>query len=171
MAYFSDTESSSGNTVQAGTLALDFDSSGSFAFSTVLAPTKTTTDSVTLVSNGSLAGSLDVDVSYTESDGSDNGQDVTAQQLAENLEVQRLEYGGADVTGQISGGSPPTLHELATNDHGSGETTQNDLINLADPGSGTVFTVGFRLKDVGNDFQGDGIDITFEFNLNQDDTQ
>ncbi|QLH84144.1 TasA family protein [Halosimplex pelagicum] len=170
MAAFSDTESSSGNTVQAGTLNLDIDSPGSFSFNGSLKPTDSTTDSVTLVSDGTIDGSLDVDVSYTEDDGDTGNQNVTAQEMAENLEITTLNYDG-DRTGQIDGGSPPTLADLNSNDQGSGETTANDLVNLPDPGNGTDFTVGFRLKDVGNDFQGDGIAITFDFHLNQNDSQ
>lgn len=41
--------------------------------------------------------------------------------------------------------------------------------NLATPGSGTSFDVTFRLDpDAGNDFQGDGIDVTFDFGLAQE---
>ena len=170
MAAFSDSESSSGNTVQAGTLNLSLNGGASFAFDTALAPTETTTDSVTLVSDGSIDGSLDVDVSYTESDGDTGSQNATDDEVAQNLEVQTLDYAGSR-TGQISGGSTPTLADLANNDQTSGESTGNDLINLPDPGSGTDFIVGLRLKDVGNKYQGDGIAITFDFHLNQNDSQ
>ncbi|MCU4801481.1 CalY family protein [Halobacteria archaeon HArc-gm2] len=171
MAYFSDTETSSDNTISAGTLELDFDSNGTFAFNTALAPTQTTEESVTLVKGGSITGSLDVDVSYSESDGNNNDEDVSAQDVAESLEVETLDYGG-DIRDQIdSSADPPTLHDLANNEHGADESTPNDLINLADPGSGTPFTVGLRLKDVGNEFQSDGVSITFDFYLNQNDGQ
>ena len=170
MAAFSDSETSSSNAVESGTLTLSFGSGGSFAFDTALAPTGTTTDSVTLVSGGTEPGSLDVDVNYAESDASGNGDDVTAEEMAQNLEVATLAYGGTDLRGQV-GGSPPTLDDLATNDRTSGEATGNDLTDLADPGSGTDFTVGLRLKDVGNRFQGDGVAVTFDFHLNQHDSQ
>ena len=47
--------------------------------------------------------------------------------------------------------------------------TYFDLINLADPGSGTGtdFTMELRLQNVGNEFQGEGIDIDITFHLNQ----
>lgn len=170
MAVFSDSESSSGNSVQAGTLNLTLNGGGSFAFNTALAPTETTTDSVTLVSDGSVSGSLDVDVSYTESDGDTGSQNATDDEVAQNLEVQTLDYDG-DRTGQVTNGSTPTLADLANNDQTSGESTGNDLINLPDPGSGTDFIVGLRLKGVGNKYQGDGIAITFDFHLNQNDSQ
>ncbi|SFR93119.1 SipW-cognate class signal peptide [Halomicrobium zhouii] len=175
MAYFTDTETSSDNTISAGTLKLDFDGSGTFEFNTALAPTQTTEESVTLIKNGSVNGSLDVDVSYKESDGDNNDpeEDVTADQVAENLEVVTLEYGGDTLLTEdqnLSG--TPTLYDLENNEHGANESTQNDLINLDDPGTGgKVFTVGFRLKDVGNEFQSDGVSITFDFYLNQNDRQ
>jgi predicted ribosomally synthesized peptide with SipW-like signal peptide len=171
-AAFSDTELSGGNAVRAGTLNLDFGGGASFTFSTSLYPTQTVSDSVTLVSNGSVQGSLDVDVSYSENDASGNATNVSAQQMAQNLEVTGLTYGGTDVRGQIaSSASPPTVHDLATTNQTSGESTGNDLVDLADPGTGTAFAVDLRLKDVGNDFQSDGIDIEFTFTLNQTDGQ
>ncbi len=171
MAYFSTTAQSTNNEVTAGTLELDFGGTGTFSFSTSLAPTISTQDSVTLVNAGTLSGSVDVDVDYSESDASSApSPDMTAQEVAENLEVTTLEYGGADLTWQIdTSNSPPTLHDLANNLHDGSETTQNDLINLADPGGGTDFTVEFRLKNVSDDYQGDGVEVTFTFHLNQND--
>mgnify|MGYP000265355269 CR=1 FL=1 len=172
MAFFTESETSGNNAITSGTLTLGFGSGGTFSFNTGLVPTESTTGSVTLQSGGSVTGSLDVDVDYSESDSGSNSQNVTAQQVAENLEVQTLTYGGTDLTGQIStSNSPPTLHDLATNPHGAGETTQNDLINLSDPGTGTDFIVELRLKNVGSEFQSDGIAITFDFHLNQNDSQ
>lgn len=171
MALFSDEETSTGNTIQAGTLTLDFASSGTFSFSTSLAPTETTGDSLTLVNGGSLGGSLDVDVSYTESDGSPNDTDMSGDAVAQNLKVETLTYGGTDLTAQLPGTGPWTLYDLANNAHGASESTQNDLINLADPAGGTEFSIELRLGNVGNDFQADGIAIDFTFHLNQTDDQ
>jgi len=174
MAAFSDSESSSGNSIQAGTLNLDFDGSTSFSFSGTLKPKGTTSDSVTLVSDGSLDGSLDVDVSYTEAD-SNKGKEGNAQAFAERLEVESLTYGEKDIRDQIDSESTPTLHELANNEQTDGESTGNDLINLDDPGDpsdgGTKFFIKFRLKDVKNKYQGDGVSVTFHFHLNQNDSQ
>lgn len=172
MAYFEDSETSDGNTVQAGTLNLEFGGGGSFSFNAALAPTQSTTGTVTLVGNDSLSGSLDVDVSYTENDAAGNQTDVTADQLASNLLVETLTYGGTDLTGQVSASGPePTLQELATNDQTSGETTGNDLIDLQDPGAGTDFVMGLRLADVGNQYQRDGLTVDVTFHLNQTDDQ
>lgn len=170
MAAFSDSESSSSNTVQAGTLELSLDSGGSFDFSTSLAPTQSTQDSVTLLNAGSISGSLDVDVSYTENDAPQNDADVSADQVAQNLTVLSLEYGGNNLLSGQSLPSDPTLYELSNNDQAE-SGSDNDLINLADPGNGTDFTVELELANVGNDFQSDGLDVTFEFDLNQTDGQ
>lgn len=169
MAYFSD-EATSSNDVVAGTIELSYGESGSLAFSTSLGPTETTQDSVTLENAGSIAGSLDVDVDYAESDASPNATDMTADQVAGNLEVVTLEYGGTDLTGQIdTANETPTLADLADNAHDGSETTQNDLIDLADPGSGTEFTLGLQLKNVSDDYQADGVSVTITFHLNQND--
>lgn len=171
-AYFSDTEASSTNQVSAGTLNLGFGTSASFDFNTSLAPTESTVGQVELVRSGTLSGSLDVDVDYAENDASGNKKDMTAAAVAQRLEVTTLEYGGTDVRSQIStSNSPPTLYDLATNAHGTDETTQNDLIDLGDPGNGTDFTLELRLQDVKNKYQDDGIDVTVTFHLNQNDSQ
>lgn len=172
VAYFTDSESSTGNTIEAGTIELSFGGSETFTFSTELAPTQDTSDSVTLVNGGSVSGSVDIDVSYSESDASGApSPDMSATEVAQNLEVTSLTYGGNDISGQISGASLPTLDDLANNQHDGSETTQNDLINLADPGSGRDFAITLRLKNVGNDFQGDGVSVNFTFHLNQTDEQ
>ncbi|GCF14649.1 hypothetical protein Harman_25840 [Haloarcula mannanilytica] len=174
MAYFSDSESSTGNQISAGTLNLGFAESSSFSFSTALAPGESTTDTVRLVSSGTISGSLDVDFDYVESDSAQNDTDESASAVAENLTVVTLTYGETDHTDQITTDNPsPTLADLADNAHGSDETTQNDLVNLADPGkSGTKFTIGLELvESIGNSFQSDGVEITATFHLNQNDSQ
>ncbi|MDS0223137.1 CalY family protein [Haloarcula sp. S1AR25-5A] len=174
MAYFSDSESSTGNQISAGTLNLGFTESASFSFSTALPPGETTTDTVTLVNSGTISGSLDVDFDYAERDSSQNDTDESASAVAENLAVKTLTYDDTDHTGQITTDNPsPTLVDLADNAHGSDETTQNDLVNLDDPGnSGKKFTIGLELAEsVGNSFQGDGVEITVTFHLNQNDSQ
>jgi spore coat-associated protein N len=94
--------------------------------------------------------------------------------VAENLAVKTLTYDDTDYTGQITTDNQfPTLADLADNAHGSDESTQNDLVDLDDPGNdGTDFTIGLKLAEsVGNSFQGDGIEITATFHLNQNDSQ
>lgn len=169
-AYFTDTETSTENEVSTGTLTLGFDGAAAFDFSASLAPGGTTQGTVTLVTLGSLSGSLDVDFEYANDDARNNSK-KTAREVAERLDVTTLTYSGSDRTGQITDGSPPTLHDLATNDLSGGETTPNDLTDLPDPGDGTDFTVGFELQNVGNQFKKEGVAITITFQLNQHDSQ
>lgn len=188
MALFSDTESSSGNTVSAGTLNLTTGESTSLVGSaTGLAPGESDTPrSVTLTNAGSITGSLDIDVTITgqnDSGGSNpaNDTDVPADKFAKALEVTTLTYGGSDVSGQVTGtqsldGGSTTytsLYDLANNAHGSSESAQNDLINLDDPGSsGTDFKLQLTLRsEAGNDYQADGVEFEVDFILNQKDGQ
>jgi len=169
MALFSDTETSTNNGVNAGTLDLSLSGAGSFNFRAALAPTQSTTGTITLANSGSIDGSVDVDVRYAENDASGNGQDVSAAQIASNLTVTTLTYGGTDLTAQV--GAQPTLAALASNDQTGGETTGNDLVDLQDPGSGRDFEMELELGNVANQFQSDGITITVDFYLNQTDGQ
>jgi len=173
-ALFSDTGTSNDNTVQAGTLDLSFSSGGSFSLSTTLAPQESTSGSVTLVRSGTIAGSVDVDVSYTENSTTSPSSDPTASDIASDLTVSSLTYGGTDITNQLP--ASPTLDDLANNDpsanDGSISESENDLVNLGDPGTGgTAFAIEFTLADVGNNYQGQGVDVTFDFDLNQEDSQ
>jgi predicted ribosomally synthesized peptide with SipW-like signal peptide len=174
IAYFSDSEKSTGNSISAGTLTLDFDTNPTFAFSSSLAPGDTTTGSITLLSDGSLDGSLDIDVSVSENDGSNvSSPNKGAQEVADRLDILTLSYDNTNLKGQIdSTTTPPALADLVTNDQGSGEDTPNDLVDLPDPGDGTEFSIELELQDgVGNDYQDEGIDVDFTFHLNQTDGQ
>lgn len=169
MALFSDTETSSGNTVQAGTLDLEYGGTGSFSFNTDLAPGDSTTASVTLVSSGTLSGSLDVAVTFTENDSAGaSSPNVGKDEFAQNLNIILLTYGGTDITGPLP--SNPTLYDLANQD---AETDGDDLVDLSDPtSSGSDFVIELELDSgVQNKFQGEGLDIKFTFDLNQKDSQ
>lgn len=172
MAYFSDTETSSGNTVEAGTLELSFGNGGSFDMSSTLVPGQSVVGSVTLVNNGTITGSVDVSANYTENDASANAPDMTADEVAQVLNVLTLDYDGVSQLGQVvdvDGDGNKTVYELANSDVESGG---DDVVNLADPGGGKTFTVEIELdSSVGNDYQYDGVDITFTFDLNQTDSQ
>lgn len=170
LAAFSDADQRVGDVV-AGTIELSFGDSGTFAFSTSLGPTDSVSDAVTLVNTGTIPGSVDVSVSYTESDATGApAPDVSADEVAAHLEVTTLTYGGTDLTGQVDAeASTPTLADLATNGKERGEETADDLVDLADPADGTDFAVAFRLQDVSDDYQGDGVAVQFTVTLNQTD--
>jgi hypothetical protein len=163
MAAFGDAESSTGNAIEAGTLDLTFGSSAAIDLGADLAPNQSVSDTVELRNAGSVSGSLDVGFAYVENDGagpSTRGADDVARELT----VTTLTYGGTDVSDQISGS---TLYDLATTDQPSGGSGADDLVGLADPGSGTDFAVGLTLADVGNAYQDEGIDVTATFTLTQ----
>lgn len=165
-ARFSDTESSTGNEIRAGTLTLQFDGSSTVGLASTLSPGTSIRGSVTLVNDG-VAGSLDVDFAYTENDASENATDVTADAIAKQLAVDTLSYGGADVQTDAD-----TLYDLSTADVSKKESTTNDLVDLSDPGTGTEFAVGLTYVDPnGVSYADDGIDVTIAFTLNQDDSQ
>lgn len=172
MAYFSDTESSSNNTIQAGTLELSFGGDGSFDMSATLEPGQSVVGSVTLVNDGTVPGSIDVSADYTENDAGTNNKDMTADEVAKVLNVLMLEYDGTDELGQVSdvdGDGNKTVYDLANNDV---ESDGDDVVDLPDPGGGKTFTVELEVDSgAGNDYQDDGIDITFTFDLNQTDSQ
>jgi len=195
-ALFSDTEESSNNTIQAGTLDLTTGESSSLSFDmTNLAPgtSVVSSESVTLVSDGSLDGSLDIDVAVTGNDGTateGTTNNVSANKMAKAIEVTELTYGGTNLltsqnVGSVTMGtddgfdsevSYTSLYNITTNDWADtddGETTENDFIDLGDPGeSGTDFTLSLKFRsEAGNAYQNDGIDVTFTFVLNQQNSQ
>lgn len=167
MAYFSDSEESAGNIVQAGTLNLGFDGSETFELSTALAPTQTTDDDITLVNNGSVSGSLAVDVTYGPNESTESSEDVSVDDVAENLEVRRLEYVNGNDRLEPANLENPTLRELSEHAE-STDSRDHDLEGLPDPGSdGSVFLIELYLRDVGDEYQGMGVSIEFEFTLTQ----
>jgi predicted ribosomally synthesized peptide with SipW-like signal peptide len=199
MALYSDSETSGGNTVQAGTLNL---TTGSETIQTMsvseLAPGEAAAATTwTLKNVGTINGSLDVDVDITgEADGSSGTAatptaDASATEVAKALEVVTLKYdsdGDGTLTdiGQVTGTTDASmfdsvdstgttytsLYNLANNENDSSETNDNDLINLADPAGGKDFKLELKLREeAGNKFQADGVAFDIKFILNQTDGQ
>lgn len=174
MAVLSDSETAGNNAIKQGTLDLAFDGSSSVGIGAELTPGQSVKGSVTLTNSASLTGSLDADVDYVEND---SDSTVTADDAASDLEVTTLAYGGTDLTGQFAddnGNGIRDLEDLSKNDQTSGESFANDLIDLADPGAGTDFVVEITYTDPNdnnNDHEGNGIDVTVTFYLNQNDSQ
>lgn len=166
LAWFRDVEAGR-NSIQAGTLNLEFGSGSSLDLTTDLSPGSSISSSVELTSPGTLAGWLDIDVSYK-----DSGGDADPNQVAKELEVSTLDYGGTDLLTQVSHFNTngiKDLEDLAKNNQTSGETTANDLIDLADPGNGTLFEIELTLQNGTNNLAGNSIEITVTFYLNQTD--
>ncbi len=146
-AFFSDEETSEGNTVQAGTLGLgDPEDVVISTPNADFAPGDTTSGSITLSEDGNISGgAMDIDTSVTDGN------------FAGVLNVTQLDYGGTDVTPD----SVTTLADLA------GTTLEVDA-----PGSESDFDITLEFDEqAGNEHQGVSTDITFTFTLYQDASQ
>lgn len=167
-AYFSDSGESTSNIFTSGTLDLKLDgqddvsaivSAGNFA------PGDTTEGTLTLTNDGSISSydgdghtvTLDIaaDVTATDADGG-------TTDMAQYLRLDTFAYDGdsqlANVTDSNSNGYVD-VDDLAS----------SSLTGLDDPGSAGQnldLTVEFH-PDAGNDLQGDEVDVTFTFTLNQ----
>lgn len=166
-AYFSDVETSTGNTLTAGTLDLKTDDVDGVTGTITLAnmkPGDSTSGNITLKNTGSIDGTtLDIVFSYGESDGSPNVVDMDADDTAAMIEVTTLDYDSSSLLGGISDGN------------GNFYTDIEDLKNTNLTGLGGItasatkdFDIAVQLRtETGNDFQADGINITMTFTLNQ----
>ncbi len=180
-AYFSDTETSSGNTFTAGTLDLTLTESGGAPISlTNMKPGDSASGSITVTNVGTLPGSLYATSWYVTADGSPNPYaDMTADEVAQMLLITAFTVDGNavsipdtdgdtritvfDMVNDISGvvladypGSPGQLGTWYSYD-----------TNMAANGTHTYsLTVQFDTA-ADNDYQGDGITWTFEFLLTQ----
>ena len=170
-AFFSDVETSTGNTLTAGTLDLktdDTDGVTQTLLATNLAPGNTVgPETITLKNTGSVAGaSLDLSFSYTETDDTPNNViNMSASATAEMIEVTTLNYDSSSILSSIS------------NSNGSAYIDIDDLQNASpislsgiDPGAvnSKDFEIAVQLvAATGNDFQADGITVTMTFVLNQ----
>lgn len=182
-ALFSDEETSSGNTVQAGTLDLTGEDGGSFTFSVGgngLAPGDDAgSATATLENNGNVDALLDIDISLSENDtsGDPTETDLAATETAEAFEVAELTYGQSDLTSsQVTGTTDPANLASVDSDVTASSSYTSladlaaaDITDLADPTSGTDFVIELVFREeAGNGFQADGVDAEFTFTLNQD---
>ncbi len=167
-AYFTDSKHSSGNLFLAGTLDLktnDADGVSQTLYATNMSPGDTVGPAtITLRNAGTTDGAtLDIVFSYTESDGSPNVVNMTADETAGMIEVITLDYGGSSLLASISD----------TNINGYKDIY--DLSNSDFTGLGGIaasaskdFVISVRLRsETINDFQADGIDLTMTFTLKQ----
>jgi len=167
-AYFSDTETSTGNQLTAGTLDLktnDVDSVFQTLYATNLKPGDTIGPSTIQLKNaGSVAGStLDIAFSYVESDGSPNTVNKNANDTAGMMEVTTLSYDGSSLLGSVSdanGNGYKDVYDLANADL-SGQSGLNASATKN-------FDIAVQLRsETGNDYQADGITVTITFILDQ----
>jgi len=189
MALFSDTESSTGNSVQAGTLDLQVNGSGSNAVVDVsnVAPGGADSDSTTIRNDGTLPGYLtfgvtgfenpENGVNEPESDatrendprGSSTGGDHTGE-LAQSLLLKMKLVVDDDESHYIVGGEDE--YELAATvrlgSYPVNEAAEFDDLQL-DAGQEVEFVTEYQISDnVGNEIQSDSVVIDLVFALMQE---
>lgn len=186
-AYFSDTEASSGNTVESGTIDLKVNGSdgvtGAFSVSN-LAPGQYGSGSLDVSNGGSVtADHLEILFSATETEASGpNGNDEadtapsSAAGMTELFHFKDLTYGSTDLLANVSdanGNGIVDLDDVIAYDvfddlasPGSAGTTLSFTAGIVDT-EGSTYT-GSRDDD---DYQGDKVTVTVEFALAQDASQ
>ncbi|MDI6631481.1 MAG: TasA family protein [Thermoanaerobacteraceae bacterium] len=104
-AYFSDTETSTGNTFAAGTIDLTLNQSAPAPINlTNMKPGDDVSATITVQNVGSLAGKLYADASYTEQDNTNTTEfttNMTADQTAKMLLITAFTADSIDILSQI----------------------------------------------------------------------
>lgn len=174
-AAFSDTEESTGNTVDAGTLDLSSNSDGVIS-ATDIVPGDTVSGTVTSTYNGSVDAEVDVSFSITEpseeTEPSSNNTELSAAEFAQELEV---------TTAEVDIGSSAHTESLlgsTTDANGNGYVDLDDLVNAGNfdavtgnnavDGEDVSVTLDLTFRsDAGNAAQADGVDITVALTAEQ----
>lgn len=177
-AYLTDTENSQGNQVTAGTLDLWTNGANGTTqniYATSLKPGRSVGPStITLTNHGSHTGtSLAVSVAYAENDNALNpGLNMTADQVAQRLEVTTVEYDSADLRGLIVDGNGNGYKDLE--DLKNSPFTLTGSQGTLNPSASKDFVVTLKVRsfgagawDITNDYRGDGVTIIITFILNQ----
>jgi predicted ribosomally synthesized peptide with SipW-like signal peptide len=168
-AAFSDTEESTGNTIQAGTLDLGGATASGFGL-TNMAPGDTTSVSITSTYSGSIGATIAVDsVTLNDSDGTPNDTPISATDFAKYLKVTAATLSvGGDSTNILSGLSDGNsngrvdLADLASNAPYTATATASDSDNVD-------FSVTLEFVDESNqnDAQADGVDVDVTLGADQ----
>jgi len=156
------------NSFAAGSLALktnDVDGVSQTLYATGMSPGATVGPSTIILKNvGTTDGTiLDIAFSYTESDGSPNTTNKSADAVAALLEVKTLSYGGSDLLGGINDVNSNLYKDVY-------DLTTSNLTGLSGIAASASknFDISVKLRsDTANDFQADGITITILFILKQ----
>lgn len=167
-AYFSDTETSSGNQMAAGTLDLktnDMDGVSQTLFAVNMEPGDiVSSEIITLKNAGSVAGTtVDLAFSYVENDLSANPADMSADATAARIEVTVLKYDGLSLLAGVTDTNSNGFRDIQ-------DLTNSDLSGQSGIGAQATkeFEITVKSKiDTSNDFQDDGITVTMTFTLNQ----
>lgn len=169
MAWFSDTEQSADNTINAGTLDLDAPTGGSVTFQSI-APNETvpTTGgnisiSVDYPRTGNqvdpIIANLSINTSHPANEPSNplhNTTKKSADQFAKELLVENASV-------NVNGNQVKDLTGYTTLRDLSG-TSLNNVSGLVHPGDTISLDLAFRFnKTAGNAFQADGVNMTVKF--------
>ncbi len=167
-AYFSDSETSTGNQLTAGTLDLktdDVDGVTQTLLATNMAPGDAVgPQTITLKNIGSISGAnLTLSFSYTENDNSPNPINMSANATAAMIEVTILNYGGSSLLSSVSDNNSNSYKDIE--DLKNADLSGQSGINAS---ASKDFEIAVQLRtSTGNDFQADGINVTMSFTLNQ----
>jgi predicted ribosomally synthesized peptide with SipW-like signal peptide len=178
-AYFSDTESSTGNTLTAGTLDLNIDG-GDTAVTTFtagdVAPGDSGNGSSTLTNIGSITGELDIDTSAVSNTpgvggefGGGSGELGASAQIAMYLDVDQS---GGWTSGDIGLQSDGTTYSFPTS------LNYDEIDDYASETWDAVETMAASVSDdiivnwqvptgAGNEIQGDSVSFDITFTLEQ----
>jgi predicted ribosomally synthesized peptide with SipW-like signal peptide len=170
LAYITDTQTSTGNLLAAGTLDLETNNNNvdgvtRTLYASSMSPGDTAgPTAITLKNTGTTDGAtLDIVFSYAESDGSPTAVNKTDDDVAAVMEVVTLSYNGASLLGSISD----------TNSNGYKDVEELALTSFIGLSGLTAsaskeFVIAVRLREeTPNNFQSDGITITMTFTLKQ----
>jgi predicted ribosomally synthesized peptide with SipW-like signal peptide len=175
IAYFSDTETSTGNTFTAGTLNLDLTDwsddgtqgeTGTFYFSNMY-PGDKEGEPINIRNIGSLNGYIDLSnivVTNTEGDNpeSETGDIGTIGELGANLQV--MVFFDINANGSYNAGSDVLVYTGVLDGIAAAYNTNYPLA----AGASVILRVHYELPTTtGNDVQGDIADLSFTVELNQ----
>jgi len=180
-AYFSDVETSSGNTFTAGTIDLSITGQTSITL-TNMAPGDSDSASITVENVGTLPGSLYATSWYVETDMTGAPTpDMTEDEVAKMLLITAFTLGGDDILAIIpdtDGDTRITVWDMVNDTSGASVTGYPDPVQGghfwysydADMTVGESHTYALTVQFdplAGNEYQGDGITWTLEFLLTQ----
>lgn len=195
-SYFQDTDSTSANPIQSGTLNVTIDgiddgTTNDFTI-TNAKPLDTATKNYSIQNGGSAAADhLQINVSYTENDptgpyeqepgDSDLNKSLNGSEMAKYLEVTSLTYhngtSSTNLLSSVNDGNNNNIVDLADIQNAS---VMDDLTPpKVKEGNTTYFEITIRVasdehglqNSNDEDIMGDGVDVTIHFTLMQDRSQ
>lgn len=194
-ALFQDTETSSGNTIDAGTLDLVVTNdqigdgvSGTWTIDNAK-PGDSVLADVTLTNSGTLEADhveFDVSVDETETEGpnGNNASDTkpsTADGMAEQFEVTLMTYDGTNILDDLDDANGNGILDISDLAQGNDGALDDLTPPPAADGTSESLSLEFRwahdsefdntVSGINNDYQGDTLDITVTMALHQKDNQ